>query len=70
MKDVSPSKQILRNYVLDQMLKITNGWKPFGRDYVGCTDEDFRDDWEMEMKLYNQKKKNSGILYTVSYNKS
>lgn len=48
---------------------ITNGWKPFGRDYVGCTDEDFRDDWEMEMKLYNQKKKNSGILYTVSYNK-
>lgn len=48
---------------------IANGWKPFGRDYIGCSDEDFRDEWDMNMKLYNQKKNHSGILYTVSYNK-
>ena len=48
---------------------IANGWKPFGRDYIGCTDEDFRDNWDMDMKLYNQKKNHSGILYTISYNK-
>ena len=48
---------------------IANGWKPFGRDYIGCSDEDFRDEWGMYMKLYNQKKNHSGILYTVSYNK-
>lgn len=48
---------------------IANGWKPFGRENATCTDADFRYDWKMEMKLYNQKKKHSGILYTISYNK-
>lgn len=48
---------------------IANGWKPFGRDYIGCTDEDFRDKWDYNIKIYNQKKNHSGILYTVSYNK-
>ena len=48
---------------------IANGWKPFGKDYIGCTDKDFRDEWGMYMKLYNQKKNHKGILYTVSYNK-
>jgi hypothetical protein len=49
---------------------IANGWKPFGKDYADCTDEDFRYDWNMGMKLYNQKKNHSGILYTISYNKN
>lgn len=48
---------------------ITNGWKPFGRSYEGCSDDDFRNNWKMEMKLYNQKKNYKGILYTISYNK-
>ena len=48
---------------------IANGWKPFGRDYIGCTDEDFRDNWDMDIKLYNHKKNLSCILYTISYNK-
>ena len=47
---------------------IANGWKPFGREYLACNDQDFRDDWNMEMRLYNQKKKYAGILYTISYN--
>ena len=48
---------------------IANGWKPFGRSYEGCSDDDFRNDWDMEMNLYNQKKNYKGILYTISYNK-
>ena len=48
---------------------IANGWKPFGKEYLGCSDENFRDDWNLEMKLFNQKKTHSGILYTISYNK-
>ena len=45
---------------------VANGWKPFGRENAACSDEDFRHDWTMDMKLYNQKK-NIGILYTISY---
>lgn len=48
---------------------IANGWKPFGRSYDGCSDDDFRNDWDMEMNLYNQKKNYKGILYTISYSK-
>ena len=48
---------------------ISNGWKPFGRDNAAVTNEDFAFNWEMDMRLYNQKKNHSGILYTVSYNK-
>lgn len=49
---------------------VANGWKPFGFDNEACTDEDFEYDWHMNMKLFNQKKKSSGILYTISYNKN
>ena len=48
---------------------ISNGWKPFGTENAAITDEDFAYDWEMDMKLYNQKKNHSGILYTISYSK-
>ena len=47
---------------------IANGWKPYGRDYLACNDQDFRDNWNMEMRLFNQKKKYAGILYTISFN--
>ena len=49
---------------------IANGWKPFGKDYMGCTDNDFQTDWNLYIKLYNQKKNYSGILYTISYIKT
>lgn len=45
---------------------VANGWKPFGQENAACSDEDFRYDWTMDMRLYNQKK-NIGILYTISY---
>ena len=45
---------------------VANGWKPFGQENAACSDEDFRYNWTMDMKLYNQKK-NIGILYTISY---
>ena len=48
---------------------IAYGWTPFGRDNALCTDEDFRYDWETDLRLYNQKQKASGILYTISFNK-
>lgn len=46
---------------------IANGWKPFGRENAACTDSYFRNDWKLDMNLYNQKKKHAGILYTISY---
>lgn len=48
---------------------IAYGWRPFGRDYVGCRDTDFRHEWNMKMNLFNQQGSYSGILYTVSYKK-
>ncbi len=49
---------------------IANGWKPFGWGNAECTDNDFRYDWELEMKLFNSKKNHEGILYTVSLNEN
>lgn len=49
---------------------IAYGWKPLGRNYMGCRDIDFRCNWNMEMSLYNQQGKYSGILYTVSFKKN
>lgn len=46
---------------------IAYGWKPNGREYLDCTDEDFRYNWNMEVNLYNQRKKYDGILYTISF---
>ncbi len=46
---------------------ISHGWKPFGWQNADCTDDDFRYNWDLDMKLYNQHK-NTGILYTISYN--
>ena len=47
---------------------IAYGWKPDGRDNIDCTDEDFRYNWDLEMDLYNQRKRYDGILYTISFN--
>ena len=47
---------------------IAYGWKPDGRDNIDCTDEDFRYNWDLEMELYNQRKRYDGILYTISFN--
>lgn len=49
---------------------IAYGWKPFGRENASLTQEDFEYNWDLDLKLYNQKKDYSGILYTVSFNKS
>ena len=46
---------------------IGQGWAPFGRDNAECSDENFRDDWEMDLQLYNRQQRGAGILYTVSY---
>jgi superfamily II DNA or RNA helicase len=44
------------------------GWKKhiFER---ALTNEDFEDDWDLDMKMYNQSK-SPGILYTISFKKS
>ena len=47
---------------------IAYGWKPDGRDNIDCTDEDFRYNWDLEIDLYNQRKRYDGILYTISFN--
>jgi superfamily II DNA/RNA helicase len=49
---------------------IASGWKPFGKENANFLDSDFENDWDLDMKLYNQKKNHSGILYTVSFSKS
>ena len=46
---------------------IARGWVPFGRNYAGLADRDFRDDWNMDLKLFNKQQRGAGILYTVSY---
>ena len=47
---------------------ISNGWKPFGRNYSTFKVADFRENWRLPMPLYNQKKNGEGILYTISFN--
>ena len=46
---------------------IAKGWAPFGRDNAECADRDFREDWNMDLKLFNRQQIGTGILYTVSY---
>lgn len=47
---------------------IARGWVPFGRrDNTECADRDFREDWNMDLKLFNKQQRGAGILYTVSY---
>lgn len=46
---------------------IANGWAPYGRDNADCADRDFREDWEIDLELFNKRQRGSGILYTVSY---
>lgn len=48
---------------------IAHGWVPFGHDFSECTDEDFRYNWDLNIRLYNQKQNFSGILYTISFDK-
>lgn len=49
---------------------IANGWKTFRWEDAECTDNDFRYNWELEMKLRNTKKNHEGILYTISLNEN
>lgn len=46
---------------------IARGWAPFGRDNAECADRDFRENWNMNLKLFNKQHRGAGILYTVSY---
>ena len=46
---------------------IARGWSPFGPDNAKCTDRDFREDWNIDIELYNKQQRGSGILYTVSF---
>ena len=46
---------------------IAGGWGPLGRDNTECSDRDFREDWHMDLKLFNKQQRGAGILYTVSY---
>lgn len=48
---------------------ITNGWKPFGYKNSLISSDEFEEEWNKNIDLYNQKQKHNGILYTVSYNK-
>lgn len=48
---------------------IAHGWVPFGHDFSECTDEDFRYNWDLNIRLYNQKQNFSGILYTILFDK-
>ena len=48
---------------------IAHGWTPFGNKYQNCSDRDIKDNWDMDIRLYNKKQKFSGILYTISFNK-
>ena len=45
---------------------VAHGWKPYGFNCPIRTNEDFEDDWNADMRLYNYCKNNSGILYTIS----
>jgi len=49
---------------------IAYGWKPFGRENAECTNEDFEYNWDLDFKLYNQRKDYTGILYTIAFNKN
>ena len=49
---------------------IAYGWKPFRREASELTQEDFEYNWDLDIRLYNQKKDYSGILYTISFNKN
>lgn len=46
---------------------IAKGWAPFGRDNAECTDRDFREDWNIDLELFNKQQIGNGILYTISY---
>ena len=46
---------------------IAKGWAPFGRDNAECSDRDFREDWNIDLELFNKQQRGAGILYTVSY---
>ena len=46
---------------------IASGWVPFGRENAECADRNFREDWNMDLKLFNKQRRGAGILYTVSY---
>ena len=46
---------------------IARGWVPFGRDNAECSDRDFREDWNIDLELFNKQQRGAGILYTVSY---
>lgn len=46
---------------------IARGWAPFGKDNAECADRDFREDWNMDLELFNKQQRGAGILYTVSY---
>lgn len=46
---------------------VSRGWMPFGTENAECSDRDFRNDWKMDLPLFNKQKRGSGILYTVSY---
>ena len=46
---------------------IARGWVPFGRDNAECADCDFREDWNMDLELFNKQQRGAGILYTISY---
>lgn len=44
---------------------IANGWKPYGLDNATRTDNDFKQNWSLDMGVFNQKKNYKGILYTI-----
>ncbi|MDE6479778.1 MAG: DEAD/DEAH box helicase [Muribaculaceae bacterium] len=46
---------------------ISNGWKPRGYANAAISNEDFEQNWVMDLDLYNQKGNHSGILYTICY---
>ena len=46
---------------------IARGWAPFGRDNAERDDRDFRQDWNIDLELFNKQQRGAGILYTVSY---
>lgn len=46
---------------------IARGWAPFGRVNAERDDRDFRQDWNIDLELFNKQQRGAGILYTVSY---
>ena len=46
---------------------IAHGWKIFGSDNNHLTTADIYEEPSMDIKLYNQQQRASGILYTISY---